>query len=57
MTDRVQVPPRARGDVQEPHGSPGVRGASHDLADDAHGTEIQLAQRPIACRHLREVVA
>ncbi len=47
MTDRVQVPPRARGDVQEPHGSPRILGASHRVADDTHGTEIQLAQRPI----------
>ena len=29
MIDRVQVPPRTRGDVHEPHGSPWVHGASH----------------------------
>ena len=57
MTDRVQVPPRARGDVHEPHGSSRVRGARHDVADDAHGTDIQIAQCPIPCRHLGEVVA
>ncbi len=49
MTDRVQVPPRSRGDVQEPHGSPRVRDARHYLADETHGTEIQLTQRPILC--------
>ena len=57
LHDRVQVPPRARGDVHEPHGSSRVRGASHDVADEAHGTDIQLAQCPIPCRHLGEVVA
>ena len=57
MIDRVQVPPRARGDVHEPHGSPWVHGASHHVADDTHGLEIQLAQRSIPCRHLGEVVA
>ena len=57
MTDRVQVSPRPRGDVQEPHRSPRVRGASDHVTDDAHGPEIQLAQRPIPRRHLGEVIA
>ena len=57
MIDRVQVLPRIRGDVHEPHGSPWVHGASHHVADDTHGLEIQLAQSSIPCRHLGEVVA
>ena len=57
MTDRIQVPPRARGDVHEPHRSSRARGARHNVADDEHGTDIQLAQCPIPCRHLGEVVA
>ena len=38
MTDRVQ----------EPHGSPRVRGASHYVADDTHGMASQLTKTPIS---------
>ena len=57
MTDRVQVPTRARGDVQEPHRSSQVRGGNHPVADDTHGLEVQLSQRPVPRRHFREVIA
>ena len=47
LTDCVQVPPRARADVQEPQRSSSVRGARQHLADDTHGVEIQLTKTPI----------
>ena len=58
LTDRIEIPPGAGGDVEEPHRAPQVHTVvCHRLRDDTHGIEIQLAQLPIPGRHRREVVA